>query len=151
MFMSNPVCQPEPIDYDKEMLVYATTAYADAKQLQEEFTDIRKGFPPEIQIPAQRLSLRVSRYQHRIRIRWYYRDRMGKNRVLVRVCCYKTKSGRPYLKYDSRTFDLHIGGAEPDVRPMIEFENRVWLLINHAEDISDICKERKISLVPAAD
>jgi hypothetical protein len=146
MLMSDSICQPEPVDHDKVMLAHAIEAYSKAKRLQEEFIDIRNGLPPAIQIPAQRLSLRVSRYRHRIRIRWYYCDRKGKSHALVRLCCYKTKSGRPYIKFVSRPLDLHIAGAEADLLQMIHFEERVWSHINHSEDVGDICTKRKIFL-----
>lgn len=144
--MSNPASKPELIDHDGNMLQHAVNAYLQAKQFQEEFVEIRKSLPAAIQTPAQRLNLRVSRYRYRIRIRWYYRDRAGKNHALVRLCCYKTRSGTPYLKFVSRPLDLHIAGAESDLRQMIDFENRVWCLIDHSENVGDICTERKISL-----
>lgn len=127
---------------------HAADAYDLGKTLEREYREGRKNLPRALMLPTERLSLRVSRHRHRIRIRWCYRNVAGESHCLVRLACYATKSGKPFLIYNKQTNELEIGGTESDVAWLKDIELRVWDLINHAERVSEFFQENKIPMRP---
>jgi hypothetical protein len=137
-----------PPDMLTAFMQHAANAYDWGKALQKEYLEGRKNLPRAIMLPAKRLRLQVARYQYKIRIRWYYRSVTGESFCLVRLACYATRSGRPFLTYNKQMDELHIGGSESDVAWIKGIELRTWNLINHAERVSEFFQEHKIPLRP---
>ncbi len=135
-------------DMHASFMKHAANAYDLGKALEREYLEGRKHLPRALMLPTTRLSLRVSRYRHRIRIRWYYRNVTGESHCLLRLACYATKSGKPFFIYNKQTDELEIGGTESDVAWLKDIELRVWNLINHAERVSEFFQENKIPMRP---
>lgn len=135
-------------DMHASFMKHAADAYDLGKALVREYLEGRKHLPRALMLPTERLSLRVSRRRYGVRVRWYYRNVTGESHSLLRLTCYATKSGNPFLIYDKQTNELEIGGTESDVAWLKDIELRVWSLINHAERISEFFQENKIPLRP---
>lgn len=144
--MSDQGSNPIPDDKFAWLVQHSNDAYAKALAFQKEYDEGRSKLPPSLQKPAQRLSLRVARYQYRIQIRWHYRSQSGKVHRLLRLMCSVNSQGKPYLVLNNETCSLHVKGDDAQIGWLLDLENRVWGLINHAEHLGEICLERKISV-----